>query len=72
MLTVTYYVAFDERLQQFIDEEWNPNSECSKLIKSAQDINSAILKTDNGPQLWRKFDTPMYTNIKKGHEHIEK
>lgn len=70
--TVTYYVAFDKRLQQFEDREWEANSECSKLIKAAQDINSAILKTDNGPQLWRKFDTPMYKNIKKGHEHIEK
>ncbi|XP_060843094.1 cytochrome P450 302a1, mitochondrial-like isoform X1 [Rhopalosiphum padi] len=71
-LELTYYVAFDERLQWFKDEEWDSDSECSKLIKAANDINSAILKTDNGPQLWRKFDTPMYKSIKKGHEHIEK
>ncbi|XP_022181134.1 cytochrome P450 302a1, mitochondrial-like isoform X1 [Myzus persicae] len=71
-LELTYYVTFDERLQRFKDEEWNSDSECSKLIKAAHDINSAILKTDNGPQLWRKFDTPMYKSIQKGHEHIEK
>lgn len=70
--TVTHYIAFDDRLQQFKDEEWSPDSEASKLIKAAQDINSAILKTDNGPQLWRKFNTPMYNCIIKGHEHIEK
>lgn len=69
---MTYYVAFDKRLQQFKDEEWHCDSDSSKLIKAAQDINSAILKTDNGPQLWRYFDTPMYINIKRGHEHIEK
>lgn len=71
-MTVTYYVAFDKRLQQFQEEEWYSNSESSKLIKAANDINSAILKTDNGPQLWKKFNTPMYKKIKKGHEHIEK
>ncbi|VVC39583.1 Cytochrome P450, E-class, group I,Cytochrome P450,Cytochrome P450, conserved site [Cinara cedri] len=71
-LELTYYAAFDKRLQRFKDEEWHCNSECSRLIRAAQDINSAILKTDNGPQLWRRFDTPMYRNIKKGHEHIEK
>ncbi|XP_025209121.1 cytochrome P450 302a1, mitochondrial-like isoform X2 [Melanaphis sacchari] len=71
-LELTYYVAFDERLQWFKDAEWDSDSECSKLIKAAHDINSAILKTDNGPQLWRKFNTPMYKSIIKGHEHIEK
>lgn len=71
-VTVTYYAAFDKRLQRFKDEEWHPDSDCSKLIQAAQDINGAIMKTDNGPQLWKKFDTPMYKNIKNGHEHIEK
>lgn len=69
---MTYHIAFDDRLQQFKDEEWNPDSKSSKLIKAAQDINSAILKTDNGPQLWQKFNTPMYKSIIRGHEHIEK
>lgn len=69
---MTFYIAFDERLQQFKDDEWNSDSESSKLINAAQDINSAILKTDNGPQMWKIFDTPMYKNIKRGHEHIEK
>lgn len=71
-IPVTYYAAFDKRLQRFKDEEWYSDSDCSKLIQAAQDINSAIMKTDNGPQLWRKFDTPMYKNIKNGHEHIER
>lgn len=71
-MTVTYYAAFDERLQRFEDKEWNCDSECSKMIKAAQDINNAILKTDNGPQLWKKFETPMYKNIKMGHKHIER
>lgn len=72
MSIVTYFIAFDKRLQRFKDEEWNSDSECSKLIKAAHDINSAIMKTDNGPQLWRKFDTPMYKSIQKGHEQIER
>ncbi|XP_050433466.1 cytochrome P450 302a1, mitochondrial-like [Adelges cooleyi] len=71
-LELTYFIAFDERLQRFEDEEWESDSDSSNLIEAAQKINNAILKTDNGPQLWKKFDTPMYKNIKKGHEHIEK
>ncbi|XP_063903411.1 cytochrome P450 302a1, mitochondrial-like [Zophobas morio] len=63
--------AFDIRFNSFTDEEIQPDSKSAKLIDSAFVSNSTILKTDNGPQLWRKFETPAYRRFKKAQEFME-
>ncbi|KAK9686524.1 Cytochrome P450 [Popillia japonica] len=63
--------AFDLRLDSFSKRELKPFSRTSKLIQAALVSNSSILKTDNGPQLWRKFDTPLYRKLKKAQEYME-
>nr|CAD7201492.1 unnamed protein product [Timema douglasi] len=60
-------VAFDVRLDSF-----NQNSELSsRLIDAALSINSSILRTDNGLQLWKWFDTPLYRKLKRSHLVLE-
>uniref|UniRef100_A0A8D8T6M5 Cytochrome P450 302a1, mitochondrial n=1 Tax=Cacopsylla melanoneura TaxID=428564 RepID=A0A8D8T6M5_9HEMI len=63
--------AFEERLGSFSDAQIQPESLSSKLIDAAMTANSCILKTDNGPQLWRKFDTPLYRKFKLAHGFLE-
>lgn len=69
---VTGLVAFDERLGSFNNTELHVDSRSSRLISSAATINSCILKTDNGPQLWKKFDTPIYSKLKNAHQYLER
>nr|CAD7394250.1 unnamed protein product [Timema cristinae] len=60
-------VAFDVRLDSF-----NQKSELSsRLIDAALSINSSILRTDNGLQLWKWFDTPLYRKLKRSHLVLE-
>ncbi|EFA04695.1 cytochrome P450 302a1, mitochondrial [Tribolium castaneum] len=63
--------AFDIRFQSFHDDELDPCSKSTKLLESAFVTNSTILKTDNGPQLWRKFETPAYRRLRKAQELME-
>jgi ecdysteroid 25-hydroxylase CYP302A1 len=69
--TVTSLVVFDESLNSFSEKEFQNNSCSSKLIEAAATINSLILRTDNGPQLWRHFNTPSYRKLCRAHSYIE-
>ena len=71
-ILVVGVAAFDIRFNSFTDEEIQPDSKSAKLIDSAFVSNSTILKTDNGPQLWRKFETPAYRRFKKAQEFMER
>ncbi|GJQ70311.1 putative cytochrome p450 [Trypoxylus dichotomus] len=70
-LELTCMVAFDLRLDCFSKRELKPSSRTSKLIEAALVTNSCILKTDNGPQLWRKFDTPLYRKLRNAQQYME-
>lgn len=63
--------TLDVRFNSFSTQERKKYSRSSRLIKAALVTNSCILKLDNGPQLWRKFDTPMYRTLKKSQEYME-
>lgn len=65
-------VAFDTRLNSFSKAEIDGNSRTSQLLESALVSNSTIFKGDMGPQLWRKFDTPIYKKLKKAQTFMEK
>lgn len=71
VFTVTCLAALDLRLDSFSPIELLPNSRSSKLIQAALVTNSCILKTDNGLQLWRKFETPLYRKLRKAQEYME-
>ena len=44
--------------------------EAEELIKAADDSNKSILGTDNGLQLWKFFNTPMYKRLTRGQDKI--
>lgn len=69
---MTCLIVFDERLNGFAKSELKENSTSSKLLQAAFDTNSSILGTDNGPQLWKYFDTPLYKTIKHGQLFMER
>ncbi|XP_076632594.1 cytochrome P450 302a1, mitochondrial [Colletes latitarsis] len=70
-LELTCLVVFDVRLNSFSKKERFENSRSSKLIKAAFATNSAILKLDNGFQLWRYFETPLYRKLRKAQMYME-
>ncbi|CAK9801790.1 Cytochrome P450 302a1, mitochondrial [Anthophora plagiata] len=70
-LELTCLVVFDKRLNSFSEEERCKNSMSSKLIEAAFTTNSAILKLDNGLQLWRFFETPLYKKLRKAQMYME-
>ena len=72
ILAVTSLVVFDASLNSFSQTEIQKDSRSSKLIDAATTINSLILKTDNGPQLWRYFDTPLYRKFCQAHSYVER
>ncbi|RZC32297.1 cytochrome P450 302a1, mitochondrial, partial [Asbolus verrucosus] len=65
------YLPELSRLHCFNEDELHPNSKSSKLLESAFVSNSSILKTDNGAQLWRKFETPSFRKLRKAQEFME-
>ncbi|CAG9859105.1 unnamed protein product [Phyllotreta striolata] len=71
-LELTGQNTLNVRFNGFSKDERRKYSRSSRLIESALVTNSCILKTDNGPQLWRKFDTPLYKKLKKAQEHMER
>lgn len=71
-LELTCLIAFDERLNSFSEAERDPDSRTSRLIKTSDISNDAILPTDQGLQLWRFFETPQYRKLKKAQEYKEK
>ncbi|KAI7815504.1 cytochrome p450 [Rhyzopertha dominica] len=70
-LELTCVAALDLRLNSFSRDELRPSSRSSKLMQAALTTNSCVLKTDNGPQLWRKFETPLYRKLRKAQEYME-
>lgn len=70
-LELTCLMAFDLRLNSFSEDELRPYSRSSRLMKAALDTNSCILKTDNGPQLWKKINTPLYRKLRKSQKYME-
>ncbi|XP_012220652.1 cytochrome P450 302a1, mitochondrial [Linepithema humile] len=70
-LELTCLVAFDVRMRCLSEEEKHPNSRSSRLIKAAFITNSATLKLDNGPRLWRFFETPLYRKLRKSQNYME-
>ncbi|XP_019873428.1 cytochrome P450 302a1, mitochondrial [Aethina tumida] len=70
-LEIIVMAVLDIRLNSFSRRERKYYSRSSKLIQAALVTNSCILKTDNGPQLWKKFDTPLYRKLKKSQEYME-
>ena len=68
---MTCLVVFDTRLNSFSKEERSEDSKSSKLIEAAFATNSTILKLDNGLQLWRFFETPLYRKLRKAQAYME-
>jgi len=64
-------VTFDTRLGS-LRTDLTIDSCPNKLIQAASDTNSEILRTDNGLQFWRKWNTPAYKRISRSQEYFEK
>lgn len=71
LFSVTCLVAFDVRMNSLSDEERRPDSRSSKLINAAFETNSVILRLDNGPRLWRFFETRLYKRLCKAQSYME-
>ncbi|CAH0558339.1 unnamed protein product [Brassicogethes aeneus] len=70
-LELIVMTVLDLRLNSFSRQERKYYSRSSRLMRAALTTNSCILKTDNGPQLWKKIDTPLYRKLKKSQEYME-
>lgn len=70
-MTVTCLVVFDIKMQSLSEKERHQNSRSSRLINAAFTTNSAILKLDNGPMLWRFFETPLYKKMRRAQNYME-
>ncbi|XP_011263096.1 cytochrome P450 302a1, mitochondrial [Camponotus floridanus] len=64
-------VVFDIKMESLSKEERHEKSRSSRLINAAFTTNSAILKLDNGPMLWRFFETPLYKKMRKAQNYME-
>ncbi|PNF31552.1 Cytochrome P450 302a1, mitochondrial [Cryptotermes secundus] len=71
LLELICLVTFDVRLGSLSDLERKKGSLSSMLLEAALSTNSAILLTDNGPQLWRWVETRLYRKLKKSQKYIE-
>ncbi|KAF7994435.1 hypothetical protein HCN44_003907 [Aphidius gifuensis] len=71
-LELTCLVVFDASMNSFSPNEMNDCSTTSKLIEATLISNSLILSLDNGPRLWRYFDTPLYKKFCKSQNFMEK
>lgn len=58
-------------MRSLSEEEKHPHSRSSRLIEAAFITNSVILKLDNGPMLWRFFETPSYRKLRKAQNYME-
>lgn len=70
-ILVTCIATLDLRLNSFSKTEMHTYSRSSRLMKAALTTNSCILKTDNGPQLWKKLETPLYKKLRKSQQYME-
>lgn len=64
-------VTFDTRLGSLLPG-LTVDSCPNKLIQAASDTNSEILRTDNGLQFWRKWNTPAFKKISRSQEYFER
>lgn len=71
LLIVTCMVAFSARMNSLSTAEQAPDSRSSQLIRAAATTNSCILGTDNGPQLWRRWRTPLYRKLETALHTLE-
>lgn len=71
-LELTCLIAFDERMNSFAEEERDPSSRTSKIIKASDDSNDAVLPTDQGLQLWRLIENAEYKKLRLGQEYNER
>ncbi|KAG8227908.1 hypothetical protein J437_LFUL011836 [Ladona fulva] len=71
-LELTCLVAFDEKLGSLSISNSAGDSLPNQLIKAALDTNSCILSTDNGPQIWRYMETPLYKKLRKSQDIMER
>ncbi|XP_032511254.2 cytochrome P450 302a1, mitochondrial [Danaus plexippus] len=70
-LDVIGAIAFDKNFDSFSESEQHPDSCSSKIIKAAFGSNSGIMKLDKGI-LWRFCKTPLYRQLEKSQEYLEK
>ncbi|XP_011703947.1 PREDICTED: cytochrome P450 302a1, mitochondrial, partial [Wasmannia auropunctata] len=70
-LELTCLVAFDVKMRSLSEEEKHPHSRSSRLIEAAFMTNSLILTLDNGPMIWRFFETPAYRKLRKAQNYME-
>lgn len=65
-------MIFDKRVHCFSDEERQPDSMTSKLMRAADDSNNSILPTDLGLPLWRLYETAEYKMLRESQEYMER
>ncbi|XP_001601675.1 cytochrome P450 302a1, mitochondrial [Nasonia vitripennis] len=70
-LELTCLVAFDLKIDAFSEREMLRDSMSSRLVDAAFTTNSVILRLDNGPRLWRFFDTPKYRKLCRAQAYME-
>ncbi|XP_017786799.1 PREDICTED: cytochrome P450 302a1, mitochondrial [Nicrophorus vespilloides] len=70
-LELTCLATLDIRLDSFSYQELKSNSRSSKLMQAALNTNKCVLKTDNGLQIWKKIDTPLYRKLKRSQKYME-
>ncbi|KAH0952125.1 hypothetical protein HN011_010875 [Eciton burchellii] len=70
-LELTCLVAFDVRMQSLSKEERRLDSQTSRLIEAAYTTNDVLLRLDNGPRLWRFFETPLYRKLREAQDYME-
>lgn len=71
LITVTIVATLDKRLGCIGGSSNQVSSkEAEDLMRGAYLTNSSIIRTDNGLQLWRRFDTPMYKQLVEGQDTI--
>lgn len=66
------HLAFDVRLNGFTADERSPLSVTSRLMEAALTTNDCILPTDQGLQMWRHFETPVYRKLRTAQEFMER
>ncbi|XP_049767021.1 cytochrome P450 302a1, mitochondrial [Schistocerca cancellata] len=64
-------VAFDVNLGSLTEDGLKNESRSSKLIKAAETTNSCVVELDNGLQLWKFMETPLYKKFKIAYHFME-
>ncbi|KAK4299922.1 hypothetical protein Pmani_027844 [Petrolisthes manimaculis] len=70
LLELTMVATLDVGLGCLQGGSGEGNEEAEALMTAAHESNSTILGTDNGLQLWRLINTPLYRRLIKGQDTI--